>query len=220
MQRYVDYLLEDIDNAKENVPVFYQNDDHEMLLLPPQEERATAPEKPLKDWLQLEPVIFPPVKKLNQQQIRAIMLALEDLLLAFNYIIYFPSGTSIEKKYEVLMGHFNQVTPLLTYNFWQIDFCDNTEKGCPFGLESCQCHIAQKMMENLLQDDGTEALDLEGFLEQIEEINFNTDETIYLGDNYLNDQEIELLLDEEFFFTDDDFDFDMDDLGFFDDGED
>lgn len=215
MQRYVDYLLEDIDNAKENVPVFYQNDDHEMLLLAPQEERATAPEKPLGDWLQLDKIIFPPASKLTEQQLRSIMLALEDLLLAFNYIIYFPSGVNIQKKYEVLIGHFDEITPLLTYNFWQIDFCKNQEKGCPFGLEACHCHIAQKMIEDLLHSNELGELDLGEFLEQIDEFGLNTDEIIY--DDYLDEQELELLLDEEFFFSDDDFDFDLDDLGLWDD---
>lgn len=139
MERYIEQLLEDIEEAKGNVPAFPFCTDRTLFLLSPQAERATAPEKPLGQWLGLERLQFPPSCRLNTDQIKRLMLAMEDLLVMFNYITYFPTSYPLAARYDILVNHLDKKTPLLTYNFWQIDFCEYDINNCPFGQAHCQC---------------------------------------------------------------------------------
>lgn len=208
MQRYVDYLLEDIDQAKEHVPVLYQEDEHDMFLVSVQEERVTAPVKPLGEWLRLDKIIFPPAKKLNELQLKSVMLALEDLLLVYNYIIYFPLNVSLEKKYEALIEHFDVPTPFLTYNFWQLNFCENKKENCPYDSENCSCTASVEGVQEWVEGDEW-VFDIEELLEQIIDLDANAKQIIYLE---FEEEDLDFFFDEEeeLLWLDDDMDEDID----------
>lgn len=211
MQRYVDYLLEDIDQAKENVPIFYQEEESDMFLISVQEERVTAPVKPLGEWLQLDKIIFPPTKKLNELQLKSIMLALEDLLLVYNYIIYFPLNVTLEKKYEALITHFDEPTPFLTHNFWQLNFCDNDneKENYAYDVEDCSGEISRKRIQKLIEEDEW-ITDVEELLEQVLDLDTNAKQIIYLE---FEEEDLNSLFDDdnddELLWLDDDMDEDI-----------
>lgn len=193
MQRYVEQLLEDIAAAKANLPVFFDDyDEEDYYMLPAHLEAEEAPYQKLKDWLQLEPIIFPPADRLSTLQIMKILDGLVSLMKHFNYILNFPSSVPPALRYSVFIKELDKNTPYLTYNYWQIDFCNYESMTCPFGTSFCTCKQYESLYDKANEED-----------ENISEQDF---------------QDAKELLDvTDFLFFDDDLDFEMDDDDYDDD---
>ena len=196
MERYIEQLLEDIEEAKDKVPTFSHNHNKELFLMPLQIEREHAPEKPLGEWLGLKKIQFPPSCRLNKNQIKRLMLAMEDLLVTFNYITYFPESYPLQARYDILINHLDKKTPFLTYNFWQIDFCEYDASNCPFGSTHCQCKYWDTLKDTF--PDVERAIDIEDN-EQLKKEFISLTKIL----NNWEQDELERILDEDFFHEDD-----------------
>ena len=154
MDKYINYLLEDIETATEDSTAYLLNefDDGEDYL-PLEEEEALAPRKPLAQHIGVEPVWFPPAERLEESHIEMILDRLLDGLHAVNLAVNFPDGLPQREAYRVLISYLEQEVPVLKYNTWQIEFCDYESRGCPFGEQYCQCRMYERWLDRLQYEE-------------------------------------------------------------------
>jgi hypothetical protein len=142
MQSYVDYLLEDIQNAEGNVeespnPLSCNDDplDHFMEI-----ERMVI-EDPLNTFgeicgLTIEQ--FPPFEKLSIQQVKKIVKAFYKLLHSWNLDVIIPKKFPQAERYNLLIPLLDRKTHILKKGIGYIEFCEYEPKYCPFG-SWCDC---------------------------------------------------------------------------------
>ncbi|TXB65604.1 hypothetical protein [Phaeodactylibacter luteus] len=151
MEKYVNYLVQDILAAMENVPHYLMGDEEEedLEFLTPDEEAKDAPRKPLGLIAGLDPNWFPPEERLEDDQLLQILDALNDCLDAYGFILNFPLGLPSRQRYAILAQQLRKEVPVLKYNTWQIDFCNYDTVACPFGARYCQCKVYEKWLDQL-----------------------------------------------------------------------
>ncbi len=154
MDKYINYLLADIAAASANVPAFALSElDEEEDFISLEEEEQLAPRQKLSDRLKLRPEWFPPADRLTEEHQDRVVDALLICLHSFNFVANFPDGLPTRERYQVLTDYLQQEVPILTYNSWQIDFCDYNPKTCPFGGQYCQCQMYERWLGRLQEDD-------------------------------------------------------------------
>jgi len=114
MQRYTEQLIGDIKRAKDNPRP-------KKMELPPELEFVRGAEEYLHGELYemgnlfgLEKVQFPSVEKLNQGQIKKIVIEFGQLWQAFNFYPVFPDGLPIEIKYKIFVDYLEYKTTCVT----------------------------------------------------------------------------------------------------------
>ncbi len=216
MEKYLKYLLADITAASENIPVLIFDDpDEEMPFISLEEEEKTARREPLGERIGVKQEWFPPVQRLNEEQISGILEAMANCLDAYGFIPHFPTGLPLRRQYEVLVAYLGREVPILSYNPWQIDFCDYEPRTCPFGDSYCQCKVYEQWLSKLENDDGP--LDEENIQGLIEKpglpdylLGHDIDE-----EGLFRDEEDEDYYEDDFDFEDEDWDEEDDDDPFF-----
>lgn len=145
MKKYVEQLIQDIENAKLNKP-----DKPEVALLKPDHpaleygldhiaEWECAPYQPMHELLGLEPAYFPPEEKLNDEMITALVSKLLDLWEVFNFYPDFPENLPDRIRYKFLVQHLEEDVQYVSEGMIHIEFCDYEPEKCPFGQEYCHC---------------------------------------------------------------------------------
>lgn len=147
MEKYVNYLIADLRATVQEVPATVQQKREEgEPFLSAEEEEENAPREPLAQCLGVNPEWFPPRSRLSEQQVDRILSALNRCLHAYGFVPNFPMGLPLDRQYEVIVGHLPKSVPVLTYNAYQIDFCDYEPKGCPFGNQFCHCKVYEQWL--------------------------------------------------------------------------
>jgi hypothetical protein len=142
MQPYVDYLVEDIQNAERNADEppnpFSCNDD---LLDHFMEMERRVLEDPLNTFGEtcgLTREQFPPFEKLSKQQLKKIVKAFYSLLHSWNLDVVIPKKFPQEERYNFLVPLLDKKTHILKNGICYIEFCEYEPKICPFG-SWCDC---------------------------------------------------------------------------------
>ena len=142
MEKYVLQLIESIRNAHRPVHV----NDH-----PPRvisfEEEMEAVEK----WVSGEdspPTLgykcgltaeqFPPAEKLNDEQMKLIMDAFQEMLATWNLQAYFPDHLPVARAYPLMISILEKEAWYLPGGTLVFDFCDGYAPGCVM-KEYCPC---------------------------------------------------------------------------------
>ncbi|MBN2662935.1 MAG: hypothetical protein JXR68_04735 [Bacteroidales bacterium] len=135
MQRYIEQIIQDLQDAKNNVPP-----DPELEKTESYEEFAekmfaieTAPSQPMKKLFGVNYEKLPPPEKLTNEQMQQLIDAIEDTFSEFNIGIDFKDEIPIKLKYEVLRDEFEDDFLYMHGFHTTIDFCDG---WCP------ECKIA------------------------------------------------------------------------------
>lgn len=139
MQKYVDYLIIDLQNAKKNVPAgtkpgdgYETFEDHMMAL-------EESPDIRLSDLFGISEEVFPPTENLSEIQLEQLNEAILDMWRAFNIETDYPEDVPATLLYPALVAQFSKETHY--WPGWQmgIELCNFEPDKCPFGNELCTC---------------------------------------------------------------------------------
>lgn len=194
MERYIKYLLADIAAATQEEPVlagFEEEEEEGLIFLSLEEEERSARREPLQNAVGLKQEWFPPVTMLTEPYMELILNALEDCLDVHGFILIFPEHFPLAKQYELLVGYLDQEVPILTYNTWQIDFCNAQTGCCLLGEQYCHC---KKYEEWLAEFDEDQTNEEEWDEADEEEDDFEYDEDV----DFEGEDEVEYWENEEF----------------------
>jgi hypothetical protein len=100
-----------------------------------------------------EKMQFPPLEKLNANQVEMLVNELLALWKAFNFYPDFPDGLPNAIKYKLLVDYIGHKTSYVTHGDMHIEFCSYMPEECPFPPEFCQC-------KQFIDDNGVEDIDL------------------------------------------------------------
>ena len=211
LQKYINQLLEDIEEATQNVPEPYypleEEADEEFGVLPWMEDPENAPTKSLEEWTNLKKEQFPPESKLTDNQVGILLHAIKRMLNAYNCSAVFQIEVPRRIQYRVIRERFQQEVPMLKANYFFFEFCDKKDKKdhseCILGEKYCHCAFFEKFFEKF--EDGQE---------EVSEYNIDPYEEYMLKRRYGDNWHKYIAYEEELDFEDylDDDDFGLDDL--------
>lgn len=206
MEKYLKYLLADINAAAENIPVpTFGGEEDEDAFISLEEEEKTARRQALADRLGVRQEWFPPASRLRDDQMSRILDAMSQCLDAYGFIPHFPLGLPLRSKYEILVGYLSHEVPILVHNPWQIDFCDYEPRTCPFGETFCQCKIYEQWLSSFgTEEEALSAESLEALMNQqeiaasfFEEDEGETDGGAFSEEDYLDEEDFGDMEEEE-----------------------
>jgi len=140
MQKYVDHLLSDIQQAginkpvKQNLVVPKELEDNKEVI-----EYLNLAPRPMEQLFGIEKISFPPISKLSVKQVKQITEAIIKLWSIYNFIPDFPKGLPVEKKYKLLIDFFSEPVSYISKGTSHVEFCDYNTKNCPYPEEFCMC---------------------------------------------------------------------------------
>lgn len=140
IQKYVNYLIEDLQKAKNNIPLKPDYSAMQSADSPPQMvEWETTPFQTMESIFEIDQIEFPPAARLTLRQMRSLNKAIIDMWVAFNFIPDLPADLPETKKYELLIRQWKNEVQHLTEGEFHIEFCDYHPEACPLGFEYCKC---------------------------------------------------------------------------------
>jgi hypothetical protein len=175
MQRYINQLLQDIEEATNNVPEPWypiEDVDDEFGVLPWMENPENAPTKSLEEWTKLKKEQFPPENRLTEPQLSQLLTAIKKMLDAYNCSAVFQISVPENIQYRVIRARFQQEVPMLKANYFFFEFCDKEDQtnrsDCILGAEYCHCAFFEAFFERFDEGKGNEN-DLEPNIDPYEE---------------------------------------------------
>ncbi len=139
MEKYIDQLIGDFKSSADSVKGLMEDkvypDTPEAL----EAEVDQALFMILDEYLNIQPIQFPPVNQLSTEQIRKVVEAFTNLLKAYGLLIYFPPRVHQSLKYQTIIELLSREVPILTTYYWHVATCKFEPIRCPFGREYCTC---------------------------------------------------------------------------------
>ena len=141
MKNYIAQLISDItqahlpaQNETEKISLTFEE---EMELI---ENYATGTNIPpiLSIACSLSPDQFPPEEKLEDEEIRQIINAFDQMLLSRNMCIDLPKEIPLRKAYPIIINVLNREAWYFPTGTMHLDFCTGYAPECELG-EYCQC---------------------------------------------------------------------------------
>jgi len=145
MQRYIEQLIEDLQNAKKNVlpePDFgnsYKEFEAKMFAI------ETAPSVPTKQIYGVSFEELPPPEKLTIEQMQQLINAISDTWEAFSIGTMCPDGVPVELQYEVMRDSFANDVHYMPGFSSDFDFCIYWCEGCKIAQ---YCEIKDDIMND------------------------------------------------------------------------
>lgn len=166
LQRYINQLLQDIEEATRNVPEPWypleEEADEEFGVLPWMEDPENAPTKSLEEWTTLKKEQFPPESRLNNTQVNTLLSAIKAMLDAYNCSAVFQIEVPDRIQYRVIRERFRQEVPMLKANYFFFKLCDKKgqkdRSDCLLGEKYCHCAFFEAFFEKF--EDNEEESDL------------------------------------------------------------
>jgi hypothetical protein len=148
MQRYIEHLIEDLEEAANNPPAasfieppLHLEEDQETS------ELALVPFKSIEEWTGIKQEVFPEINELQGDQWgkvnEAIIKVFESLKLE---LVDVPPEIPPEWLYEVLSTNWNHPVQYLPSSGMDLELCTGDPMTCPYG-EYCTCG------DDLIEDD-------------------------------------------------------------------
>ena len=97
------------------------------------------PQERIGEILGLEAIQFPPVERLNRNQLRKICEAFEQTMQTYNVDFDIPKRLPWKTRYQLLVGKIDDSVAICDDGFITVEFCDYNPKECPFGSRYCSC---------------------------------------------------------------------------------
>ncbi len=128
MQKYINYLLEDLSTAKMSI-VSTVNSYDEAYKNPFLSSSFTqAPCKSMSEWFGIEQYAFPPFYKLNKQQTEQLTNAIIELWHVFNINAIFPEEMSFRDRYTQLVRFWQNKVQYVPNSKWTVDWRSGYQK--------------------------------------------------------------------------------------------
>ena len=139
MERYINQLVEDIRKAaKQKRPPKMQLDPELEVVRGAEEYLYGTPYK-LSSLLGLNKNAFPPVEKSNTEQLKKLVIEIENLWAEFNFYADFPDGLPADYRYKLLLGKWDTEVQYVSIGNIHMEFCDYDTENCPFPKKYCTC---------------------------------------------------------------------------------
>lgn len=128
MQKYIDYLLEDLYAAQKSIrdSVNSYNDSYEQSNLSP--SFTQVPCKNMAEWFGIEQYAFPPFYKLTKQQTEELNKAILDLWSVFNIKAIFPEEMSCRDRYTQMVRFWQYKVQYIPNSKWTVDWSKGAQK--------------------------------------------------------------------------------------------
>lgn len=160
MQSYINHLLEDIVNAEraDEMKTNFGSEKEQTFEEHIEEVERFLEQNPAHTFSYysgLKKEQFPPVEKLNEEQLLQINKAFEHLLFTWNLDVAIPEGIPSAKYYLLLISVLDEKTDIPESGFITFEFCNYDPPSCPFE-EHCSCKDFEldnkDSMDNYKQD--------------------------------------------------------------------
>ena len=144
MDRYIYQLIEDLNVAKKKAPVGKpQNTMSNYDIIQELEEIDRIideePDIPMHNIFGIDPIVFPPVEKLSNEQAALLANEILELWEHFNLEAVIPKDFPKHKLYPLLVAKFSEPFLYFPMGHTGIEFCDYDTTQCPFGEKYCMC---------------------------------------------------------------------------------
>lgn len=122
MQKYIEYLIQDLYAAKMNIAetVDVYNETHKNSTLSSTFTRL--PCKNMAEWFGIEQYAFPPFYKLTKQQTEEVNSAIIDLWSVFNIKVIFPAEMSCRDRYTQMVRFWKYKVQYIPNSKWTVDW--------------------------------------------------------------------------------------------------
>ncbi|MEZ4883267.1 MAG: hypothetical protein R3E32_00930 [Chitinophagales bacterium] len=123
MQKYIDYLLQDLYNAKMNIGEVvnaYDETCNHPSSLPA--SFIEVPCKSMSEWFGIEHYEFPPFYKLTKKQAQQLTDAIIDLWNVFNINAIFAEEMTCRDKYAQLVRFWQYKVQYIPNGKWTVDW--------------------------------------------------------------------------------------------------
>lgn len=140
MQRYIQQLIEDLEQAANNPPP------KPYIEAPPHlaeradiEELALVPFRPISEWIEIDSICFPEMTQLTAGQCRNINEAIFNVFKALRIeLIDLPDDIPPEILYDALTTNWDQNVQYLPLSGHDLDLCSGYQDTCPY-QGYCDC---------------------------------------------------------------------------------
>ena len=126
MQKYINYLLEDLHAAKMSITIS-TNNYHETASLS-SSSFTQVPCKSMAEWFGIEPYAFPPFYKLSKLQAEQLTYAIIELWQVFNIQAIFPEEMSFRDRYSQLVRFWQHKVQYIPNGKWTVDWSKGAQK--------------------------------------------------------------------------------------------
>lgn len=119
-----------------------------------EEERRTAPRKPMEEWTGIPKSQLPPDEELTDEQVTALFEALEKMLSAYNASPLFQFDVPDRVKYRAIRANFDREMPFLQWHDHYFEFCTPGQEHftCALG-DYCECGRMANFLLTFRNDD-------------------------------------------------------------------
>ena len=157
MEKYLTYLIEDMHQAAQRVPLskIPEGDfDPDYML-----ELEESPDRKMSDWFGLSIDQFPKSDRLTLSQLETMADEFENLWMAFSFVPEFPEKLPSKRRYELMREYLEEKCQHWPGGWKQhFEFCNYDVEKCPFGSKYCKCKDFQfdkyeAMNDNLPADE-------------------------------------------------------------------
>ena len=144
MEKYLNQLIGDLREARKRAPVHKpQNDMSGEEIWDELEEIDRIideePDVPMHNIFGIDPIMFPPVEKLTNEQAKRLAGEILELWGYFNIDAVYPDNFPLYKLYPLLVDKFKKPFLYFPMGMTGIEFCNYEPSECPFGDEYCTC---------------------------------------------------------------------------------
>lgn len=144
MHSYINFLIQDIQNAFRPEDFFVKkkkmslNDELENEIQEVDDFLNHSDAPAFKNYCGLRLEDFPPVEKLEEEDIILLVKTLVKMYESWNILVDFPENLPAEFGYRLALGLLERPMPIMQYGFFGMDFCTGNPEGCEF-QSYCPC---------------------------------------------------------------------------------
>ncbi len=160
MQRYIQQLLEDINQATWNIKpprdlwkyadINSELETEDMSFV---EKYLYGHKEPVGVITSIDAIKLPPAEKLTEEQRDLLAGKLEELLKNFHFALDFPDSFPAHLRYAFIKNFWSEEHVALSFGIDQIELCDFEEDNCPF---PGYCNTCKEIKEQLKYDEKIE----------------------------------------------------------------
>ncbi len=144
MQKYIRQLTADIRSAARS-EAYEPSSNSQMTSIEDHFAKVEAwleddlPTERIGEILGLEAIQFPPVERLNRNQLRKICDAFEHTMQTYNVSFDLPDRLPWKTRYQLLVSKLEDSVIICDDEFVTVEFCTYAPSDCPFGSRYCAC---------------------------------------------------------------------------------
>jgi len=140
MQLYIQQLIEDLEQAADNLPArpYFESPPH-LADNPDITELALVPYKTISEWTGIDSVIFPEMIRLSAGQCKKVSDAIFRVFQAFHIeLVDIPDDIPPEILYDALITNWDCYVQYLPLSGFDLELCSGDPETCPYE-DYCDC---------------------------------------------------------------------------------